>query len=71
MEEAEKIIGSWLGLAADEEKRNAPAKGEKNRGQKRLNLIKAPAQGGEAGDGSTPSVVSERKSSPQVPMNAN
>jgi GTP-binding protein len=33
MEEAEKIIGSWLGVAADAEKKEMPpVKGEKNRG---------------------------------------
>jgi GTP-binding protein len=66
-EEAESIIGGWLG----DGRKKPPAKGEKNRGQKRLNLIKAPAQGGKAGDGSTPSANSERESFVKVPVETN
>lgn len=70
VEEAERTLGGWLGLTV-EEKEKPPAKGEKNRGQKRLNWIKAPAQGGEAGDSSTPSETFEPQLPAQVPSNAN
>lgn len=54
VEEAERMIGAWIEEAGSR-KEMPPAKGEKSRGQKCLNLIKAPAQGGKAGDGSSPS----------------
>ena len=54
IEEAEGVIGSWLGIE-HADKKSPRSKGEEP-GAKRLNSrIKAPAQGGEAGDGSTPS----------------
>jgi len=65
-DEAERVIGGWLGLkpspsrAIAEQKRKPPAKGEESRGSKRLNLIKAPAQGGEAGDDGS-SITSDAK----------
>ena len=52
VEEAEGVIGGWLGLP---QKKKTPGQRGGKPGVKCLNLIKAPAQGGEAGDGSSPS----------------
>lgn len=52
LEEAERILGSWL---AEKEKRPS-AKGEKAEGPNAVTGITAPAQGGKAGDDSSPSI---------------
>ena len=65
MEEAEKIIAAWLATRqllsgqsffVSRKKEKPPAKGEKP-GAECLNGVKAPAQGGEAGDGRKPSAT--------------
>jgi GTP-binding protein len=66
IEEAETVIGGWLGLS---NKKKTPGQRGEKPGVKCLKLIKAPAQGGEAGDGSSPSVHKinpRRRSSPRA-----
>ena len=54
VEAAEQVIGPWL--AADDPERKTPDQRGEGRGSNALIEVKAPAQGGEAGDGSAPSV---------------
>lgn len=49
IEECEAVLGRWLGIPVPEPKKKPPVKG--GPGAKCLNGVKAPAQGGEAGDG--------------------
>jgi len=59
VEEVERVVSAWLpGMAPAQEKEKAPGQRGENRGRTALMGLegfKAPAQGGEAGDGSTPS----------------
>ncbi len=49
IEECEAVLGRWLDIPLPEPKKKPPVKG--GPGAKCLNGVKAPAQGGEAGDG--------------------
>ncbi|MFN6961668.1 MAG: ribosome biogenesis GTP-binding protein YihA/YsxC [Rhodocyclaceae bacterium] len=51
IEEAEKVIGAWLGR----KEKGPSAKGEKAESPNASTGVEAPAQGGKAGDGSSPS----------------
>lgn len=51
VEEAERVIGTWLG----EKEKGPSAKGEKAGSPNASTSVEAPAQGGKAGDGSSPS----------------
>lgn len=51
VEEAEKVIGAWL----DQKEKGPSAKGEKAESPNASTGVETPAQGGKAGDGSSPS----------------
>jgi len=61
VEEAQLVVARWLGLPlpeqSDDKNKNPRLKGSKAGGESALIGIKAPAQGGEAGDDETSSVL--------------
>ncbi|NWG31822.1 MAG: YihA family ribosome biogenesis GTP-binding protein [Rhodocyclaceae bacterium] len=57
IEEAEQVIDAWLGQAEGKKEKGPSAKGEKAESPNASTSVEAPAQGGKAGDGSSPSML--------------